>query len=74
MSDAPQKRSAPTEAQEPGPLDITVDDLAAELTTITGEKDQHLALARIKIRKQAALIDQLQSELASKAPAHDEDA
>lgn len=62
MSKPPTDQPAP-QHQEPGPTDVTLEEALEELTRVNGESGQQLAIARVKIRKQDALISQLQLEL-----------
>lgn len=51
------------EQKQPGPTDVTLEEALAEMTEMYGQAAQQLAVAQIKVRKQDALINQLQEEL-----------
>lgn len=75
MARSPEaKEPTPTSPDQPGPTDVTMEEVLEEMTVSVGQLDQQLAVARIKIRKQTELITQLQRELAKKAPSNAEDA
>lgn len=55
------------EKPEPGPTDVTMEELLDATTNQLADANRQLTIASIKMSKQAALIENLQKELVEKS-------
>lgn len=53
--------------EQPGPTDVTIEELLEETTNQLAATNQQLTIAKIKMGKQETLIQQLQKELVEKS-------
>lgn len=62
-------KEKPKEAadEQPGPTDVTMEEVLAETTDQLAATNQQLTIARLKVVKQETLIKQLQEELVKKS-------
>lgn len=57
----------PAAGEQPGPTDVTLDEVLAATSQQLSLATEQLIIARLKIRKQEELITSLQAELVAKS-------